>query len=258
MVFFCQGLSFFPSALVIWTSAAFLLPYITATVRGDVDTFVPYISDTGVNPPERGVFGIMLDIASLLGIFTMYIRYKHVDALNHNYSSCISLPNKIGLVIGLLSCFGLCVVANFQKTLFPDLHKVGAALTFGFGTIYILFQIIITNKMQQELEGKGVFWFRLVVLIWSGLSIVSMIISYGILHNVDHDRDIAQELHWMPENKGYIPHIICTISEWVLAFSFLSFFLTYIRDFQNILIHVDVTLPGDESDEERNIVHSDI
>lgn len=32
--------------------------------------------------------------------------------------------------------------------------------------------------------------------------------------------------------QGYTPHIISTVSEWSLAFAFLSFFLTYIRDFQ--------------------------
>lgn len=32
--------------------------------------------------------------------------------------------------------------------------------------------------------------------------------------------------------QGYTAHIISTVSEWSLAFSFLSFFLTYIRDFQ--------------------------
>lgn len=32
--------------------------------------------------------------------------------------------------------------------------------------------------------------------------------------------------------QGYTAHIISTVSEWSLAFAFLSFFLTYIRDFQ--------------------------
>lgn len=32
--------------------------------------------------------------------------------------------------------------------------------------------------------------------------------------------------------QGYTPHIISTVSEWSLALSFISFFLTYIRDFQ--------------------------
>ncbi|EMP41019.1 DNA damage-regulated autophagy modulator protein 2 [Chelonia mydas] len=44
--------------------------------------------------------------------------------------------------------------------------------------------------------------------------------------------------------QGYIVHIISTISEWSLAFSFLSFFLTYIRDFQKISLRADVSLSG--------------
>lgn len=36
----------------------------------------------------------------------------------------------------------------------------------------------------------------------------------------------------LPVTQGYTAHIISTASEWSLAFSFLSFFLTYIRDFQ--------------------------
>ncbi|MEQ2214413.1 hypothetical protein XENOCAPTIV_006009 [Xenoophorus captivus] len=32
--------------------------------------------------------------------------------------------------------------------------------------------------------------------------------------------------------QGYVAHIVSTVSEWSLAFSFISFFLTYIRDFQ--------------------------
>lgn len=32
--------------------------------------------------------------------------------------------------------------------------------------------------------------------------------------------------------QGFTPHIVSTISEWSLALSFISFFLTYIRDFK--------------------------
>ncbi|GCB77677.1 hypothetical protein scyTo_0017638, partial [Scyliorhinus torazame] len=43
---------------------------------------------------------------------------------------------------------------------------------------------------------------------------------------------MAKKLHWNPTEKGYTSHLVSTTSEWSLAFSFLSFFLTYIRDFQ--------------------------
>lgn len=43
----------------------------------------------------------------------MYVRYKQVDALNPEEPKILRL-NKIGVVLGMVSCFGLCIIANFQ------------------------------------------------------------------------------------------------------------------------------------------------
>lgn len=43
MWWFQQGLCFLPSALVIWTAASFIFPYITAIFLRHVDPLVPYI-----------------------------------------------------------------------------------------------------------------------------------------------------------------------------------------------------------------------
>ncbi|KAF7238980.1 DNA damage-regulated autophagy modulator protein 2 [Varanus komodoensis] len=59
-----------------------------------------------------------------------------------------------------------------------------------------------------------------------------LLISSAVLHSGPYGTDVVQKLHWDPQEKGYAFHIISTASEWSLAFSFLSFFLTYIRDFQ--------------------------
>lgn len=47
------------------------------------------------------------------GVATIYVRYKQVHALNPEENRIIRL-NKAGLVLGLLSCLGLSLVANFQ------------------------------------------------------------------------------------------------------------------------------------------------
>lgn len=52
-----------------------------------------------------------------LGIATMYVRYKQVHALNPEENLIIKF-NKAGLVLGILSCLGLCLVANFQVCFF--------------------------------------------------------------------------------------------------------------------------------------------
>ncbi|KAM6310968.1 DNA damage-regulated autophagy modulator protein 2 [Podargus strigoides] len=243
MWWFQQGLSVLPVALVVWSAASFVFSYITAIVLHHVDPLVPYISDTGTIPPERCLFGIMLNISAFLGMATMYVRYKQVYALNPEKSKIIKL-NKIGLMLGLMSCFGLCIIANFQKCILYYIHVVGACLTFGVGAIYMLVQTVLSYLMQPEVHSKEVFWIRLTMLLWCCSSIVSMFVSSVVLYSGLYGMNLVQKLHWDPRDKGYTAHIISTVSEWSLAFSFLSFFLTYIRDFQKISLRAVVSLHG--------------
>ncbi|XP_003220625.1 DNA damage-regulated autophagy modulator protein 2 [Anolis carolinensis] len=241
MWWFQQGLSILPSALVIWSSASFLFSYITAVLLHHVDPLVPYISDAGTTPPERCLFGIMLNVAALLGIATMYVRYRQVRALIPEDHKLLRL-NKMGVVLGMVSCFGLCIIANFQKSTMFSMHVIGACITFGIGAIYILIQTILSYKMQPGIHGKGIFWIRLAVLLWCALSIGSMFISSMVLYK--WGIGLIQKLHWNPQEKGYAFHLASTVSEWSLAFSFISFFFTYIRDFQKISLRVEALLHG--------------
>lgn len=200
MWWFQQGLSFLPSALVIWTSAAFIFSYITAVTLHHIDPALPYISDTGTVAPEKCLFGAMLNIAAVLCIATIYVRYKQVHALSPEENVIIKL-NKAGLVLGILSCLGLSIVANFQKTTLFAAHVSGAVLTF--------------------------------VLTCS-----------SVLHSGNFGTDLEQKLHWNPEDKGYVLHMITTAAEWSMSFSFFGFFLTYIRDFQKISLRVEANLHG--------------
>uniref|UniRef100_UPI00398F25FC DNA damage-regulated autophagy modulator protein 2b isoform X2 n=1 Tax=Pristiophorus japonicus TaxID=55135 RepID=UPI00398F25FC len=242
MWWFQQGMCFFPVALVIWSAGAFVFSFITAVVLRHVDPLVPYISDTGTTPPERCLFGIMLTISAFLGVATMYVRYKQVEALNQEDDRTIFRLNRTGLVLGLLSCLGLCIVANFQKTTLIQVHVIGAVLTFGMGIIYLLVHTILSYKMQPHIHGIGIFWIRCVLLIWCAGSIVSMFISSVTLYTSIPTIEMAMKLHWKPTDKGYTLHMVSTASEWSLAFSFLSFFLTYIRDFQKVTLHAEVEL----------------
>jgi hypothetical protein len=42
--------------------------------------------------------------------------------------------------------------------------------------------------------------------------------------------------------QGFTAHVISTIGEWVTAFTFLSFFFTYVREFQKFQLTI-VTRP---------------
>ncbi|KAG7251950.1 LOW QUALITY PROTEIN: hypothetical protein CRUP_002182, partial [Coryphaenoides rupestris] len=125
------------------------------------------------------------------------VRYKQVQALLGE-KTLHQGTNQLGLVLGhhQLLWHGV-FVANFQKTTLFAMHIVGAVMTFGIGALYIVVQSLLSFHMQPHLHSKTIFSIRLSIAVWT----------------------IAT-------------HIISTISEWSLAFSFISFFFTYIRDFQ--------------------------
>ncbi|NXG14568.1 DRAM2 protein, partial [Grallaria varia] len=243
MWWFQQGLSVLPVALVLCSASAFIFSYVTAVLLRHVDPLVPYISDTGTIPPERCLFGILLNISTFLGVATVYVRYKQVGALNPEKSGILRL-NRLGLALGWTSCFGLCIIANFQKCILYSVHVLGACLTFGMGAVYMLVQTLLSFRMQPELHGRDIFWARLALLLWSSSSVATMLVSSVLLGSGIYGPDLVQKLHWHPQESGYTPHMISTVSEWSLAFSFLSFFLTYIRDFQKISLRAVATLQG--------------
>lgn len=240
MWWFQQGLCALPAALVVWTSASFVFAYITAVVLGHVDPLLPYISDTGTTAPERCVFGIMLDVSACLGVFTVYVRYKQVGALCSS-SRLLSL-NLVGLFFGVLSSFGMCVVANFQKTALFPVHLLGAVLTLGVGALYVLVQTVISFWMQPEVHSKSLFKTRLLLTLWTYCSIICMFVSSVVMYSSLPDVDVAHKLHWTPGETGYTAHLVSSVSEWSLAFSFISFFLTFIRDFQKIELRAEAVL----------------
>ncbi|XP_034388379.1 DNA damage-regulated autophagy modulator protein 2-like [Cyclopterus lumpus] len=242
MWWFQQGLSFLPAALVVWTAASFVFAYITAVVLRHVDPLVPYISDTGTMAPERCLFGIMLDVSAFLGMATVYVRYKQVEALTGEAELKLNRLNRLGLLLGLISSFGMAVVANFQKTTLFSMHLVGAVLTFGVGALYILVQTLLSLRMQPHIHSRTTYLVRLGVGLWTLSSIIIMFVSSVIMYSSLPGVDVARKLHWTPGETGYTAHIISTVSEWSLAFSFISFFLSYIRDFQKITLRAEVDL----------------
>ena len=107
-------------------------------------------------------------------------------------------------------------------------------------------------------------------------SLLSVFISSVIMYSSLRGVDVPHKLHWIPGEtvgvpsvclsvclcclcslhqfirikirlfiffQGYTAHMISTVSEWSLAISFISFFLTYIRDFQVVHLIFSPTQP---------------
>ncbi|XP_031421872.1 DNA damage-regulated autophagy modulator protein 2 [Clupea harengus] len=242
MWWFQQGLCWLPAALVIWSTATFVLSYSIAVFLGHTDAVLPYISDTGTQVPERCLFGFMLSVTSFLGAATIYVRYKQVQTLTSPSEHVLHLLNGVGIILGYLSCCGMCIVANFQKTDLIGVHLVGAGMTFAPGALYILVQTGVSYRMQPRFHGTGILWTRTAVGLWALVSIVTLFVSSIIMYDEEPNVDLITKVRWESTESGYIAHLVSAAAEWSLAFSFIFFFLTYIRDFKKLRLRVQAIL----------------
>lgn len=241
---FQRGMAFLPFSLIIWTYISFALSYILAVSRGDVDAVFPYISDTGARRPESCIFGQMLNISACLAIATLYIRYKqvsgYVDDIRIENSPLVDKLNKASFAVAVLICLGMSLVANFQETSVAIVHFVGAMMTFGLGTVYEFMQTYVTYKMYPEINGKQIGIARLIISVLSAVFFILVTVTSGLVRIVDENNQV--QLHWKPSDPGYGIHLTSTISEWLLAASFLAFFFTFLKDFQLVTIDADTHL----------------
>ncbi|XP_043794458.1 DNA damage-regulated autophagy modulator protein 1-like isoform X3 [Apis laboriosa] len=140
------NLHYLPIFLFVSLPSVFILTYIIAVMLGHVEAGFPYISDTATYAPESCIFSQFINMFAMLMSFVVYIRYSQVKECSSTFRLQTSLPkwNHWALIFGLLSTFGLSVVANFQETSVLVVHFIGALLCFGGGTAYFWTQAVCT------------------------------------------------------------------------------------------------------------------
>ncbi|XP_035532489.1 DNA damage-regulated autophagy modulator protein 1 [Morone saxatilis] len=231
MFWFMQGLCFLPAFLVIWSSSTFIVSYLIALFRHDVDIIFPYISDTGANPPESCIFGLMTFISACAGIATIYARYKFVQKLSEQTRVVKPFLNKSALVVGMISCVGMCIVATFQETTVEIAHDIGALLFFVSGILYTILQSIISYRAYPFGSSMGVCRARLGIAILATLAFFPTVICAFYVKQ--------SKLHRDKDDEDYPYHLASAVCEWIVAFSFICFFLTYIDDFKLFTLRVE-------------------
>ncbi|XP_039998357.1 DNA damage-regulated autophagy modulator protein 1 isoform X2 [Xiphias gladius] len=246
MFWFTQGLCSLPVFLVIWSSSTFIISYLIAIFRHDVDVLFPYISDTGANPPESCIFGLMTFISSGAGIATIYARYKFVEKLSEETRVVSPRLNKAALVLGVVSCLSMCIVATFQETTVTEVHDLGALLFFVSGVLYIVVQSVVSYHAYPYGSSAGVCRARL------GIAVVAALAFFPSILPKKKEKKRKVEMLWFllceharrafnqdaTLGSDYPFHVASAVCEWVVAFSFVCFFLTYIDDFKMFTLRV--------------------
>jgi len=188
---------------------------------------VPFISDTGVLPPESAIFTYFFNIGSLLVAITVYIRFKIISTKCNNKAGQTSLAktterlNNISLVFGIITFIGLSIIGNFRSSEMNSTHNFGTYLTCVFGT----FDIIIQSKIAFNNDYTKISILRIIIVsiiipCFLGYVFIKKFINYEIDHNVDR--------------RASISHDISAISEWIGFCMFGPFYATFILEFREI------------------------
>ncbi|CAI9578375.1 unnamed protein product [Staurois parvus] len=165
----------------------------------------------------------MISVTAMLGAATMYVRYKIVQIQNSRSPFLCRNFNFVSLLIGIIGCIGMGIVASFQETSVLKVHDTGALVTFVFGVIYILLQSIISYKSCPEWNKRGTCHIRMSISVLSSLAIFPMIICASLVGIGTFKCEPDEEL------SPY--HQASAVCEWIVAFGFVTYFLTFIRDF---------------------------
>lgn len=241
------NLHFLPVVLCGFAVTAFITAYAIAVHDKDVDALWPYISDAGARPPQSCIFGQFLNMAAVIAFIAMYIHYKHVREFNVTDMPIILKLNYWSLWIGAFTSLGLSIVANFQVVNSLATHMTGAIMVFGLGMVYCWIQAVISHKMRHQATSSTLSSSTRFIL--SGLVTVFFIITLAagnasVVEYNKHNNKHSYDRKWESTDAGYKAHLASTFSEWLMSICFLLYFLTYIREFQKITVHIKI-LPRD-------------
>ncbi|CAL8106979.1 unnamed protein product [Calicophoron daubneyi] len=202
--------------------ATFIISYSMSVVAGNASTLFPYISETGSFAPESCVFGQLLNLSAFLAVLSIYCWYCHqlekFESLNSPKSHVVFARVTIG--VGLLAAMGLSLVGNFQISTVLFVHLIGAFMSFGFGTLYM---ILITHTSRVHLKAPKWLWILRCIL--TIVCTIVFALSFVFMGLISGSR-VELSGKWTPEDKGYVFHTLNCTCEWLHSICFLLFFVS--------------------------------
>lgn len=222
-----------PIVIFVWFPATFIVTYVMAVLRKDVNPIFPYISDTGTFSPESCIFGQMINTgAILMGLF-VYVRYRQVREIcdRNHLDDSIRQKNQFSTWFGFIATFGVTVVGNFQETNLLVVHMLGAFLAFGLGTIWQCLQTWVSFKLPSIVMNARINNLRLVLSVVSSVSFLVSFVFGGLALLRFKGEDITK---WNKEDGGYDFHLTSTVTEWIVVFCMMSFIVSFAQELRTI------------------------
>ncbi|XP_060082883.1 DNA damage-regulated autophagy modulator protein 2-like [Ylistrum balloti] len=240
-----------PILTFIWIFGSCVVTYAIAVANNHTFPDFPYISYTGVKPPERGIFTITIATGAVFLAANAEMQYLFIKKLLMQYRPVESFnlkrwlnTNRAGLILGMVSGLGLLFVACFQVDTMKPPHYAGAFLCFGAGMVYAWVQVVITWKIRQfdviQQQGRQRFLAAQISQIVTSVLSTILFVTFAVSKTkYNKARDAGLGTKWDTLRPVFL---VSTISEWLLTLSVTLFLLTFIpgfRMFSNTRIEID-------------------
>ncbi|OWF51970.1 DNA damage-regulated autophagy modulator protein 2-like [Mizuhopecten yessoensis] len=253
-----------------WIVSSCFVTYGIAVAYNHTFPDFPYISYTGIKPPEQGIFTITIAIGAVFLAANAEMQYLFIKKLFNEYSPEKKWRNinRAGLSLGMISGLGLLFVACFQVDTMKPPHYAGAFMCFGFAMGYAWVQVGITWKIRhfdvikQQSRRTEFFVTQICQIVNSVMSTV-LFFTFAVSKTMyNKGRDAGLGTKWDTLRPIFL---VSTISEWLLTISVTLFLLTFIpafRMFSHTRIEIDFISPhlanGDAPAENGNGQHEGI
>lgn len=260
LVAFKRRLWLLPILTAAWLFSSFWISYGIAVSYNHTEADFPYISHTAIEAPERCVFGQMVNIGAVMLGLNVILRYLFVKKLLLSQktppSSIWYKVNIAGLFLGILSAFGLSMVANFQTEVQRGPHYFGAGLAFFLGGIYCWVQTGLTYKVLYKFRREKLILILQIINSFILTLMLVLFVSTKLVYKLRHAKGLGTK--W---DKLRGVYLTSTITEWLLALSVLTFTLTFAPNFQYMKVDDPKIYLGEDyetSTKSKNTVqHSD-
>ncbi|KFM75399.1 DNA damage-regulated autophagy modulator protein 1, partial [Stegodyphus mimosarum] len=232
--------------------------YVIAVARGNVDPFLPLISDAAGSPPQNGLFGTLICIGGMFGVAFMILRYMIVLEQNREKSNVVTIVNKLSLFAGITSMLGITLVTGYPVNFYRNRdvwlmdvglpHMIGGVMLFAMGLLYIALQCVLTLFLKTNNQ-MTLFVRVLLLFICTAAFVYHMITvpdNFGGISHLYYVNSTENELNYTglmayPPTMGAslkLPidtsgsYVSSAITEWILVFFFCCFFFTFFSEAQ--------------------------
>lgn len=228
-------LQYIPYFGVLVGVTGIITSYAIAVSKGDVDPWLPYISDAGGDPPQSSIFSFSMILVSLCFLVGCCLCYMIITVMNASQDSVVKWLSRLIPLAGAGCSAGMVLLAinplghlsrdgSWLLPIFVP-HMIGAVGMFASG-ISLMWILALCNYFLDYGAWKTSFYARCLIAIVGILS-GALTIAYCPISQAEHLGPLPNSPRMYPDGI-----LVSTISEWMVVITFLAFTTSFAAEFR--------------------------